>query len=122
MAIQLPPRTPAPPQHPCLGKVSLFIELEREVEIEFRPRMLEALQNKMNAVADSMRDRTPTCSQCGQPMKPHDTETVHWLARYGRLHAAVTRYRCRACKRNGGPCWICWAWNPGAAAVRWRAC
>ena len=103
MAIQLPPRTPAAPQHPCLGKVSLFIELEREVEIEFRPRMLEALQNKMNAVAYSMRDQTPTCSQCGQPMKRQDATTVHWLSRFGKLHAGVTRYRCRKCKQQCRP-------------------
>ena len=65
--------------------------------------MLEALQNKVNAVADSVRDQTPACSQCGQPMKRHDTETVHWLARFGRLHAAVARYRCRGCKQQRRP-------------------
>jgi hypothetical protein len=64
---------------------------------------LEALQGKVNAVADSVRDQTPVCSRCGQAMKRHDTETVHWLAGFGRLHAAVARYRCRACKQKGRP-------------------
>lgn len=73
------------------------------MEIEYRPRMLEALQGKVNAVADSVRDQTPSCSQCGQPMKRHDTETVSWLARFGRLHASVARYRCPDCKNERRP-------------------
>ena len=65
--------------------------------------MLEALQAKVNAVADSVREQPPVCAQCGQPMKRHDTETVHWLASFGQLYAAVARYRCRACKQNCRP-------------------
>jgi hypothetical protein len=75
--------------------------MERAVEDEYRPRMLEALQAKVNAVADAVQ--TPTCPQCGQPMKRHDTETVHWLAGFGRLSAAVARYRCRGCKQQRRP-------------------
>jgi hypothetical protein len=77
--------------------------LEREVEIQYRPRMLEALQNKVHAVADSLQGQTPACSQCGQPMKPHDTETVSWRARLGCLHASVARYRCPACQGERRP-------------------
>jgi hypothetical protein len=77
--------------------------LEREVEIEYRPRLLEALQGKVNAVADAVRDQTPCCSQCGQPMQRHDTESVSWLARFGRLHASVARYRCPPCKQECRP-------------------
>lgn len=103
MAKQRKPRTPAAepaeaPPRPALQDVSQFMVLEREVEIQFRPRMLEALQNKVNAVADSLQGQTPACSQCRQTMKRHDTETVSWVARFGRLHAAVTRYRCPACQ------------------------
>jgi len=75
--------------------------------------MLEALQNKVNAVADSVRDQTPVCSQCGQPMNRHDTETVHWLARFGRLFAAVARYRCRGCKQECRPLLDLLAVEPG---------
>ena len=77
--------------------------LEREVELEHRPRMLEALQNKVNTVADSLRDQTPNCSQCGQPMKGHDTEIVSWEARFGLLHASVARYRCPGCRNECRP-------------------
>jgi len=65
--------------------------------------MAEALQSKVDALADSLRGQTPACPQCGQPMKPHDTATVHWLARCGRLRAAVARYRCRTCQRECRP-------------------
>jgi hypothetical protein len=77
--------------------------LEREVEIECRPRMQEALQNKVTAVADSLRSQTPVCSRCSQSMKRHDTETVSWVARFGELHAPVDRYRCSACKNESRP-------------------
>src|SRR5437879_3892342 len=55
----------APPR-PALQEVSQFMLLEREVEIEYRPRMLEALQNKVDAVADSLQGQVPVCSQCHQ--------------------------------------------------------
>jgi hypothetical protein len=85
-----------------LQEVSQFMLLEREVEIQYRPRMLEALQNKVNAVADSLPGQTPAC-RCSQLMKRHDTETVSWLARFGHLHATVVRYRCPACKNECRP-------------------
>lgn len=77
--------------------------LEREVEIEYRPRLLEALQGKVNALADAVCDQVPCCAQCGQPMKRHDTESVSWLARFGRLHATVERYRCPVCQNERRP-------------------
>jgi hypothetical protein len=77
--------------------------LEREVELQYRPRMLEALQNKVNAVADSLKGQAPICSQCGQPMKGHATETVSWVVRFGSLHASVARYRCPACRDERRP-------------------
>ena len=105
---QRQPRTPAAqpaeaPRHPVLQDVSQFMLLEREVEIQYRPRMREALQDKVNAVADALRDQTPACCRCGQPMKRHDTETVSFVARFERLHAAVARYRCPACKDERRP-------------------
>ena len=65
--------------------------------------MLEALQGKVNAVADSLRDQAPACSRCNQPMKRHDTATVSWKARFGRLHASVARYRCPNCQEERRP-------------------
>jgi hypothetical protein len=108
LAKQHQPRTPAAepaqaPPRPALQEVSQFLLLEREVELQYRPRMLEALQNKVNTVADSLQGQTPPCFQCRQPMKRHDTGNVSWLARLGRLHASVTRYRCPSCQDERRP-------------------
>jgi len=108
LAKQRQPRKPAAepaqaPPRPALQEVSQFMLLEREVEIEYRPRMLEALQNKVDAVAESLQGQTPVCFQCHQTMKRHDTETVSWVARFGGLHASVARYRCPTCRDECRP-------------------
>jgi hypothetical protein len=109
MTKQHQPRTPAAsgaapaPQRPALGEVSRFLLLEREVEEEYRPQMLEALQRKVDAVAESARETVPSCSKCGQPMGCHDTRSVSWLARFGRLHAPVSRHRCGPCQQECRP-------------------
>jgi hypothetical protein len=82
----------APPPRPALQDVTPFMLLEREVELEYRSRREESLQNEVGAVADSLRGQTPLCSRCSQPMKRHDTEPVLWTARFGRFHAPVDRY------------------------------
>jgi hypothetical protein len=56
--------------------------LEREVELEYRPRMLQALPNKVKAVADSLRDQTPASERCRQPMKRQDAEPLWSLKRH----------------------------------------
>ena len=107
-----------------MQEVSQFILLEREVELEHRPRMLEALQTKVNAVADSLQDQTPACSQCRQPRKGHDTEIVSREARFGRLHAAVARYRCPRCKHERRPLLDLLGVEPGrisGSLARWLA-
>src|ERR1019366_4160941 len=60
-------------------------------------------RHKVNAVANSLLSQSPTCARCRQPMQRHDTETVSWVARLGRLHATVARYRCPACKGERRP-------------------
>src|ERR1019366_1146325 len=62
------------------------------------PHAESLARHKVNAAADSLLSQSPTCARCSQPMKRHDTETVSWVARWGRLHATVARYRCPACK------------------------
>jgi len=107
LAKQRQPRIPATqtaaPPRPALQHITPFMLLEREVELEYRSRREESLQNKVGAVADSLRGQTPVCSRCSQPMKRHDTETVSWTARFGRFHAPVDRYRCPACKEERRP-------------------
>jgi len=89
----------APPGRPALADhASQFVLLERAVEDEYRPRMLDALQEKVNAVAELVQVAAPSCARCGQPMRRHDTRPVSWVAHFGCLRARVSRYRCPACK------------------------
>ncbi|MBK5292888.1 MAG: ISKra4 family transposase [Acidobacteriia bacterium] len=98
------PEPVEPPPRPRLAdQPSRFILLEREVELEYRPRMLEALQDKVNTVAEEARTTAPGCPRCGQPMSYHDARPVSWLAHWGRLHASPARYRCSPCKQERRP-------------------
>jgi len=93
-----------PPARPVLADdPPRFLLLEREVEIEYRPQMLAALQTKVDAVADAARGTAPACAHCGRLMRCQDTREISWLARCGRLHASVSRYRCPPCRHESRP-------------------
>ena len=94
-----PPKT----ERPVLSQVPKFLQLELEVELEYRPRMLAALEEKVNKVVESSRGCAPTCLHCGRSMGYHDTRPVSWIARYGRVIAPITRYRCSGCKYESRP-------------------
>jgi hypothetical protein len=79
------------------------MQMEREVEEEFRPQMLEALQGKVNGAADSLSSQIPTCCRCGNPMSCHDRRSVSWLSRFGRLRVQAQRYRCGSCQQECRP-------------------
>ncbi len=79
-------------------QASQFMLLERAVEEEYRPRMLAELQRRVEAVAETAQAVAPECGRCGQAMCRKDTRSVSWLARFGRLQAGVSRYRCPACR------------------------
>src|SRR2546421_6767038 len=86
------PEAVEPPLRPRLAdQPSRFVLLEREVELEYRPQMLEALQRKVNTVAEEAHARVPECPRCSQPMSYHDARPVSWLAHWGLL-AAVAPY------------------------------
>lgn len=114
-----------PPVRPGLNdQPSRFILLQREVEREFRPQILERLQQKVDAVAEEARAVSPLCPHCARPMGYHDTHPVSWLARWGSLGASVTRYRCRRCKRERQPLLDLLGVEPGricGSLARWLA-
>ena len=93
-----------PPARPWLAdQPSRFMVLEREVEQEFRPRLLAALQQKVEAMAEQTKATPPRCPGCGHAMGFHDDRRISWLARFGRLHARVRRYRCAHCQDECRP-------------------
>src|ERR1700757_3238287 len=98
------PEPVEPPLRPRLAdQPSRFVLLEREVELQYRPQMLEALQRKLNTVAEQACDTVPECPLCGRRMSYHDARPVSWLAHWGRLHASAARYRCSSCKQERRP-------------------
>ena len=110
MARQRQPRTPAahlappPPARPQLAnEVPRLMLLEREVEDEFRPRLLEALQRRVLALAAGLSEAAPNCPRCQHPLHYHDSPTVSWLTRFGRMRAPASRYRCPACQQEHRP-------------------
>ena len=78
------------------------MSLEREVQCEFRPLMLAALQQKVDAVAESMQE-PPQCPGCGQSMARHDSSKVSWVALFGKLRVLVPRYNCKGCSLQCRP-------------------
>jgi len=98
------PEAETPPARPVVAEdPPRFLLLEREVEIEYRPQTLAALQCKVDAVAAAARGTAPACPHCGRRMRCQDTREISWLARCGRLHASVSRYRCPPCRHQSRP-------------------
>ena len=109
---RLPCRAPepaCPPAHAVFNdQPSRFIRLEREVEEDYRPQMLDALQRKVNAVAEEAQAKAPACPQCG----PWAITTRERFP--GRRAADAYTPMCRAtvarpANNCAGLCWICWA-------------
>jgi hypothetical protein len=94
----MPEAQSLPPMRPMLAEhSSQFLLLEREVEEEYRPRMVQELQRRVNELAETTRAKSPDCARCGRRMVCQDVRPVSWLARFGRLRVGVPRYRCPAC-------------------------
>jgi hypothetical protein len=84
--------------HPVLSLgATRLMELEREVEQEYRPQMLKALEQKVQAEALTIEGQAPPCPHCGLAMKYHDRPKVSWIMRCGRLRTEAARYRCVPC-------------------------
>lgn len=93
-----------PPKRPILAdEPSRFMQLERAVEVEYRPRMLVELQRRVDAFAEAARSTPPVCADCQRSMVCQDVRPVWWWARFGRLQVRVPRYRCPACRRESRP-------------------
>ena len=57
---------------------SRFIQLERAVEVDYRPRMLEELQRRVDEFAETSRATIPLCANCGRSMVCQDVRPVSW--------------------------------------------
>lgn len=82
---------------------SRFIQLERAVEVDYRPRMLAELQRRVDEFAETSRATMPLCADCNRSMVCQDVRPVSWWARFGRLRVRVPRYRCPVCRCESRP-------------------
>jgi len=82
---------------------SRFIQLERAVEVDYRPRMLQDLQRRVDEFAETSCATIPLCADCKRSMVCQDVRPVSWWARFGRLQVRVPRYRCPACRCESRP-------------------
>src|SRR5260370_38352055 len=88
------PETVDPPLRPRLAdQPSHFVLLEREVELEYKPQMLEALQRKVNTVAEEARATVPECPRCGPPASYRDAPPGTQLAPWRRLTSSPSAAR-----------------------------
>src|ERR1700726_227134 len=100
----MPEAQSLPPVRSMLSESpSEFVVMERAVEEEYRPRMLQELQRRVEGLAETTRAQPPGCSQCRRVMVCQDVRPVSWLARAGRLRVGVPRYRCPGCKTECRP-------------------
>jgi hypothetical protein len=108
---------PAPQRPELASEVPALILMEREVEEQFRPRMLAALQEKVDARAQALRDApSPHCPHCDRVMKYKGTRCVSWQTRYGWLKAFFRRFRCPLCGQESRPLLEALGVEPGQIA------
>src|SRR5258708_14479875 len=93
-----------PPVRPILAdQPSKFLLLERAVEDEYRPRMLQELQRRVDQIAETTRAEGSVCSRCERLMVCQDVRPVSWLAPFGLLPLPVPLSLCPSCGWDSRP-------------------
>jgi hypothetical protein len=106
----MPEEQSLPPVRPILAdQPSKFLLMERAVEDEYRPRMLQELQRRVDETAQSTRAEPAICAVADVPW------SARTCARFpgGRV-SGVSGSACRVTVARlavvkVGLCWICWA-------------
>ena len=94
---------PPPENPPSLGDIPLLIQLERQVESEFRPQMLSRLAALIRIQdAQPIRQR-PQCETCRQSMWSRGSGKTHFLTRFGKVELSAATYECRNCHQRVRP-------------------
>jgi len=81
----------------------LLIRLEREVEDEYRAKMLARLGERIASVEFEMAGTAPRCSDCGKAMRARGRRRSSFITRFGLLKLRPATYRCRPCRRQAQP-------------------
>ena len=83
------------------------------------PRLLEALQRRVLALAAGLSEAAPNCPRYQGPLHYHDSSTVSWLTRFGRMRAWHPATAVPPADKSTAPCWSCWEWKRDGSAARW---
>lgn len=95
---------PPPVAPPALAvAVPLLLRLEREVEDEFRPKMLAQLTAKVAAVDATLAGTAARCGECTCAMKARGRKASSLITRFGTLPLRPASYRCPRCGRHTRP-------------------
>ncbi len=119
MNLHRPPHTEsaAPPVRPWLAdQPSRFMQLEREVEREFQPRLLAALQERVNAVAEETHSPFAPVRDVGERwacMMIGQCPGWPVLAACTPVCGAIVA---QTAATNADPCWAYGEWSLGALA------
>ena len=90
--------------------------MERAVEDEYRPGMLQELRRQVEELARTMRTQPPVCSPCKRVMVCQDVRRFRGWRGSDGCGLACRVIGALSAKPKVGRCWICWVWNRGAAA------
>jgi len=88
---------PSAAQAPTLlDEIPRIIQLEREVEDEFRGQMMQRLKEKIEDVDRAMSGHAPVCEKChsSHPMKSRGRKKRTFITRFGEISVWVQTYRC----------------------------
>ena len=88
-----PPAAQAPT---LLDEIPRIIQLEREVEDEFRGQMMQRLKEKIEEVDSAMSGHAPVCENghASHPMKSRGRKKRTLITRFGEICVWVQTYRC----------------------------
>jgi len=94
---------PLPENPPALGDIPLLIQLERQVESEFRPQMLNRLTALIHSQTAEPNRQLPQCQACQQSMWSRGSGKTHFLTRFGKVELSAATYECRKCHQRVRP-------------------
>lgn len=94
---------PVPELPKLLEQPSRLMQMEREVVAEFRPKMLAALEQRVQGEAMQLEGSAPRCSKCQRAMTRRGKEPRTLLTLFGELTFKVQGFRCKPCKMVNTP-------------------
>ncbi len=97
---------PAPERPTLAPQPPRFMQMEREIVAEFRPKMLAELSRRVEAESEQLRrEPPPLCPKegCGRAMQRRGSTPTTQCTLCGLLTLRADVFRCKACKTRSRP-------------------